>query len=877
MQTKINARKVLVLLLALVAIFAFAAFSTLTVSKAYADDVDPIEQGDGQEEEHTHNYEFVSFDWSEFEEFGVVNAIYSCHHEDCDGADMEYEATVSDPVTTPATCTTDGSVVYTASYDGHREDHTIVLKAGHNYQLVEFVWSEDNTAKAVCHCANENCPEPEAEFDATMTSETIEAAGCEEEGLARYTATYAGQSESKEVAIPATGHNWNSHMWLWTKTETGYNATASFMCGNDHTHVQNVEATVTDTTVAATCTTAGKTTYVANVNFNGKDYSETNEFIIDAFGHEWGEPSWTWGIQDDGTVLGTATFICANDETHVESASATATSQTTPATCTEKGKTVYTVTVTFYEKKYTATTEVEINPTDHDWSEPSWTWETQEDESILATATFICANDNTHVETRTATAQVVTTPATCTEKGKYVYTATVTFEEKEYTGTNEVTIDALGHDWTNEFTWTATEMGYTASVKFTCANDEEHVQTVDAVVTSETTDAVCADAGKIVYTATVTFEEKEYTDTKEVTVNALGHKWKESEWVWNEAHTEATLKLVCENDEQHVQEVAATVTMQPAGCGFDGYYEATATYEEVTYNYARKTIEGHEQKLTKTDAKAATCTTAGNIAYYTCSECGKHYADAAGKTEIELSFTVVAALGHKLTFHAATATDCETKGNVAYYFCSTCDKYFKDEEATEEMTEAETQIEALGHQWTKVDWDWAEDYSSVTVTVTCARNEEHTRSFTTTIANYKSAAACAETNTYVYTNGLSQYDGVSFDLTVKVDVTAVSCEVTGLAVFTATLTVDGTEYTDVKTVTAPALTHDWGEWKTTKKSTWEGTGIQTRTCNNDPEHTEEREIPAKGCEGAIGTGAAALGFIATALAGLFVARKKKQD
>ncbi|MBQ6431099.1 MAG: hypothetical protein IJJ99_04410 [Oscillospiraceae bacterium] len=73
-------------------------------------------------------------------------------------------------------------------------------------------------------------------------------------------------------------------------------------------------------------------------------------------------------------------------------------------------------------------------------------------------------------------------------------------------------------------------------------------------------------------------------------------------------------------------------------------------------------------------AVAATCTTAGNVAYYTCSECetagegdhyGKYYSDAT--LETELSTIAIAALGHTLVYtdngdgtHDATCSVCST-------------------------------------------------------------------------------------------------------------------------------------------------------------------------------------------------------------------------
>lgn len=48
---------------------------------------------------------------------------------------------------------------------------------------------------------------------------------------------------------------------------------------------------------------------------------------------------------------------------------------------------------------------------------------------------------------------------------------------------------------------------------------------------------------------------------------------------------------------------------------------------------------GH--KLTYVPAKEATATSEGNIEYYVCSECGKYYSDAEGKNEIEKDSLVI--------------------------------------------------------------------------------------------------------------------------------------------------------------------------------------------------------------------------------------------
>lgn len=66
---------------------------------------------------------------------------------------------------------------------------------------------------------------------------------------------------------------------------------------------------------------------------------------------------------------------------------------------------------------------------------------------------------------------------------------------------------------------------------------------------------------------------------------------------------------------------------------------------------------GH--KLTKTEAKAPSCTEDGNQAYWTCGTCGKLFADGEGKTEITLDSTVLPALGHD--YKDGVCTRCNGK------------------------------------------------------------------------------------------------------------------------------------------------------------------------------------------------------------------------
>ena len=325
-----------------------------------------------------------------------------------------------------------------------------------------------------------------------------------------------GKTETtlEKLAIPATGHTYGAPVWKWNDDFT---VTATFTCGNDASHVKTVNATVTnEVTTAATCEADGVRTYTAKVTFDGKDYTDTKTEVIPATGHAYGEPVWKWN--DDFTA--SATFTCGNDDSHVKNVTAEVTSAvTTPAACETTGVRTYTAKVTFEDKEYTDTKTEVIPATGHAYGAPVWKW----NDDFTASATFTCANDDSHVETVNATVtNEVTTEATCETDGVRTYTAKVTFEGKEYTDTKTEVIPATDHAY-GEPVWKWND-DFTASATFTCGNDTSHVKTVNATVTNEvTTEATCESTGVRTYTAKVTFEGEEYTDTKTEVIPATGH------------------------------------------------------------------------------------------------------------------------------------------------------------------------------------------------------------------------------------------------------------------------------------------------------------------------------------------------------------------
>ena len=255
--------------------------------------------------------------------------------------------------------------------------------------------------------------------------------------------------------------------------------------------------------------------------------------------------------------------------------------------------------------RYTASDKKTSDAGQHQYT-GTWAWEPVKDDngnvtgytaSVTGVKCSVC-DDEPKAEQITVADAVKDTEksvaATCTEKGKDVYTATATVKDAEgkteigtLTDTYEVELAALGHKYgAPVWNWTKGENNtYTATATFTCANDEKHVETVDAKVTEKSDGATCTEAGKITYTATVTFEGKDYTDTKTEEVAALGHDYKVSEkdgWKWTadkEKGYTAVATFVCSRCKDS-DDVTADVVKEDKNSQI--IYKATAKYTDET-------------------------------------------------------------------------------------------------------------------------------------------------------------------------------------------------------------------------------------------------------------------------------------------------------
>ena len=129
----------------------------------------------------------------------------------------------------------------------------------------------------------------------TLTAVEAVPATCETAGVEAYWkcsvcgklfSDAEGKAETtlEKLAIPATGHAYGTPVWKWNDDFT---ASATFTCANDTTHVETVNAAVTnEVTTEATCEADGVRTYTAKVTFGGKEYTDTKTEVIPATSHD---------------------------------------------------------------------------------------------------------------------------------------------------------------------------------------------------------------------------------------------------------------------------------------------------------------------------------------------------------------------------------------------------------------------------------------------------------------------------------------------------------------------------------------------------------------------------------------------------------------
>ena len=363
-------------------------------------------------------------------------------------------------------------------------------------------------------------------------------------------AQYDKDKAEYDEVVKNAGHTYTAKDPKWTKNDDGtYSVTfdtlvCSSVCEkeknqrdclvNDDTITIKLNKSVTAqaeiTKTEGSCTDENgvKVTYTATGEAEGHKYTVSN-VVETGKGEHTLKSEFKWTKLKDGGYSATVSAkceVCGAEEKDVQ---AEVTSEKKDATCTEDAQITYTAKATCLGQELTETKAAEVQEgtaLGHKYKgEIKWS-----EDYKSANAEFTC---ETCKDVQTVKADVTTKigDATCTTGGKVTYTAKAELKDKNgkvlATATESKTVDvqALGHEYEAKFDWA--KDGSSAKLTLTCKRGDD-TQTVDAVVTKDEKNCVaptCTEAGKNVFTATATYEGKEYTDTKEVAVPALGHHY----------------------------------------------------------------------------------------------------------------------------------------------------------------------------------------------------------------------------------------------------------------------------------------------------------------------------------------------------------------
>ena len=489
------------------------------------------------------------------------------------------------------------------------------------------------------------------------------------------------------------GHDWGT----WTQNSDEKTHTRICKRDTSHTETENCHGGTATCTQRATCTVCGA------------EYG-------DALGHDF-TTSWT---HDDNEHWKQCSRCDAKDD--VSPHTWDSGTITTAPTCTKAGKKTYSCT------KCDATKIEPIPATGHSWKS-DWT-------SDATHHWYECDNKNCDVTdnagkkgyaehsggkatctqnavcefckaeygeklphdftAETVDAKYLKSAATCTEKAVYYKSCAVCGLSSEGTA-DEATFfsgNALDHNW-GAWTQNSDQKTHTRI----CKRDTSHTETENchggtATCTAKAVCTVCggeygemaahsftaekAEAQYLKSAATCTEKAIYYKScavcglssegtADEATFfsgNALDHDW----GAWTQNSDEKTHTRICKRDTSHTETENCIDANKDHKCDICDYIisECADDNKDHKCDYCGK-------KLTEHTGGKATCKDKAK-----CEGCGAEYGELDAKNHTDLKH------------FPATAATKTTEGNIEYWYCEGCGKYYSDKDGTKEIKKADT-------------------------------------------------------------------------------------------------------------------------------------------------------------------------------------------
>ena len=296
-------------------------------------------------------------------------------------------------------------------------------------------------------------------------------------------------------------------------------------------------------------------------------------------------------------------------------------------------------------------------------------------------------NEKKDVSSHTWDSGTETTASTCTKAGEKTYTCT------KCGATKTEPIDATGHSWKFDWTSDATHHWHECTNENCDVTDNsgkngyaEHTGG-KATCTEKAKCTVCGvkygaidpanHTGTEQWTQTTTTHEKKWNCCNTVSVPNENHKWTDGEC--------SKCGYVCQHedaDKNHICDICGKTISEHKDadnnhiCDYcnkkiSDHTGGTATCKDKAVCEICKESYGsldpnNHTDLKHIDAKAATAAEEGNIEYWYCDGCKKYFSDAAAKTETTKADTVTAKLPPQITAGDGAAVTQGEKNELTF-------------------------------------------------------------------------------------------------------------------------------------------------------------------------------------------------------------------
>lgn len=707
---------------------------------------------------------------------------------------------------------------------------------------------------------------------------------CTEAGSKHKTCSICGKVVTEE--IEALGHDWTE--WVVTKEAGEYvNGVERRTCKRNATHIENrqipalghIHKLRKTEAIAPTCISPGNIEYYTCTDSScgkyfsdeeGKNEINKNSITLPAKGHTQGnkvrENETPATCTENGGYF--ESVYCADCNARISYEAKTITklghkwsdwSTTKQPTCTSEGEQKR---VCQNDSSHVETQTV--SATGHAWGE--WTEVFPATEEGEGLERRVCTNDPTHIEERPISrldhvhkAELIEgEEATCTSEGTidYYYCAKCGsyFTDKECRNRiqeAEIVIPKKAHTKEgyrveNIVEPSCTENGHYDKVYYCKVCEAQLPEFTETISTSAAghkngtpvqenyVAATCETDGGYDSVVYCTKCEKRISTTH-VTLAKSGHKWGEWQYVQPSCETAGSKYRVCLNDSSHTEEESIDpigshdwgewVTITEATEASDGLEKRICKRDNRHFETRVIPKKNHVHSLNRIVAKDSTCSSEGNIEYYKCIGCGRYFADAAAKTEIDQAKTVVQKKPHteKVTKESVVDPTCENGGSyVEVISCSVCKA---------EISRKTVPTNAAGHipgdiqieNYVDAELNKNGSYDEVRYCTKCKKElSRETKEIPAKNHKHYIRYVSEKTATCEKDGNIEYY----------------KCSSCG-ELFRDS---EGNEPINANDVVIKATGHKWGEWVVTTKATTTQNGEETRVCQNDETHIERRPI-----------------------------------